>query len=637
MRTLKKIISRYIQFITCTLVILILTTIVYIQVKSEQRQAFESADRSFCQIEQLLEENQKELEDIREEYSLTCLHNAEAIAYIIENNPGVLENIEELKRIARFMEVDEIHIFDRTGRIFAGTHPEYYDYTFDSGEQMMFFKPMLEDKSLKLVQDITPNTAEAKMMQYSALWSKSGEFIVQVGMEPVNVMKVTQKNELSYLFSFFRVNMDANYYAVDIDSGKIVGSTDPECVGKNLGELGLSLKDMTGHEKGFHALVNGQNSYCVFKIAGSNYIGRVISSRELYKRIPSTAAMLALCLIAIAMILARAVTRYINRYVVDGIHQINEKLHMIAGGNLDEMVDIQSNVEFSQLSSYINRMKESLLDNNRKMSYVLSKTNMYIGVYEYNEQMKRVRFTEYVPRLLSLDEAGKEELASDYKAFRECIRALRENPLEDESNVYLLDGHYIKLEEARENQGVFGVIIDVTEEIEKRRKIEAERDLDLLTGLLNRRGLDARLTALFHEPGKLEAGALIVIDADNLKGINDTYGHEAGDVYLKELSRYIKEFGNRESVAFRTGGDEFVLFLYRYESKKELVDMIETLEDLQNHSQICLDGKIKVPLRFSYGYSLVYEDKDYHELMKEADAKMYENKRKRKKADVQAF
>ncbi len=171
-----------------------------VQALNAQISAQDRAAAVFVQIEQLLEENQQDLDKTKEEYSLTCLKNAEAIAYIIESNPAVMESVEELKRIADFMEVDEIHIFDHTGRIFTGTHPEYYDFTFDSGEQMNFFKPMLKDKSLKLVQDITPNTAEEKMMQYSALWSEHGEFIVQVGMEPVNVMRVTEKNEL-HIFS----------------------------------------------------------------------------------------------------------------------------------------------------------------------------------------------------------------------------------------------------------------------------------------------------------------------------------------------------------------------------------------------------------------------------------------------------
>ena len=110
---------------------------------------------------------------------------------------------------------------------------------------------------------------------------------------------------------------------------------------------------------------------------GENYVGRILSCHDLYRRIPSTTAALAFCLITIAMILSYVVTRYMNRYVVEGIHDINVKLHSIAQGNLDEIVDIQSCVELAELSSYINRMKKSILDNNRKMSYVLGKTNMY--------------------------------------------------------------------------------------------------------------------------------------------------------------------------------------------------------------------------------------------------------------------
>ena len=208
MQTLRNIISRYMRSVTFVLVVVLLALILCLQIMSEHKQAYQAATETFRQIEQLLEQNLAELEEVEEAYRQTCLHNAEAIAYIIEDNPSALNSVDELKKIARMMEVDEIHIFDTTGRIYAGTHPEYYDFTFDSGEQMQFFKPMLTDKSLRLVQDITPNTAEAKLMQYSALWSKSGAFIVQVGMEPVNVMKATEKNELSYLFSLFRVNPD---------------------------------------------------------------------------------------------------------------------------------------------------------------------------------------------------------------------------------------------------------------------------------------------------------------------------------------------------------------------------------------------------------------------------------------------
>lgn len=321
-----------------------------------------------------------------------------------------------------------------------------------------------------------------------------------------------------------------------------------------------------------------------------------------------------------------------NQYVVAGVHCVNEKLHRIAQGNLDEIIDINSSVEFSELSHYINMMKKSLLDYNAKMSYVLRKTNMYIGVYEYNEHMKRVRFTEYIPHIFAIGEEEVRRLSADYKAFQAFIEDLRKNPVQDEPGVFGLREQYIKLEEMKENQGVFGVVIDVTDEINKRKKIEEERDKDVLTGLYNRHGLESRISTLFDRLKELGESAVIMIDADNLKMINDTYGHERGDVYLQKISELIAGWGSKGVVAARLGGDEFVLFLYQYDNEKELIDTIDRLEDAQDGMMAVLDQDISVPLRFSMGYSLVKGNTDYQGLLKEADEKMYTHKRQRKEA-----
>lgn len=637
MHSLKKIIGRYMQIITIIFVILIFIIITFVQILNSQRQAYESADRIFIQMEQVLEENQKELKEIVQEYSQSCLYNAEAIAYIIEEDPSVLESVEELRRIAEMMEVDEIHIFNEKGSIFTGTNPEYYGLTVDSGEQISYFKPMLSDKSLKLVQEITPNTAEEKMMQYSALWSSNRKFIVQVGMEPVSVMKVTEKNSLSYIFALLKVNPEANYYAIDTESGEIVGSTDLDSVGKNLEEIGFHFSDIRNKEMGFHTNIKGVNSFCVFKQIDNNYVGRVISDKLLYQQLPETIISFAVGLVLIAIILGSVVTKCMNHYVVERIYDINEKLRLITRGNLKETVNIRSSAEFSELSSYINGMVKSLLDNNKKMSYVLSKTNMYIGVYEYNKYMKKVRFTEYIPRIFSLNTNQAEELSADYKVFRAFIEKLQNNPVPDEKGVFRLDTEweqYVKLEEIRENNEIFGVAIDVTDEVLRRRKMEAERDIDALTGLYNRRGLELQLARLFEEAHKLEYGALVMLDADGLKGINDTYGHEKGDVYLKGIAEVLSSFDSKNHIAGRMGGDEFVLVLYQYEEEESLFLAIHELERMQSITTIPLSEDIQVPLRFSLGYSLIGEDRDYRKLLQEADEKMYENKRERKAKQI---
>ena len=157
-----------------------------------------------------------------------------------------------------------------------------------------------------------------------------------------------------------------------------------------------------------------------------------------------------------------------------------------------------------------------------------------------------------------------------------------------------------------------------------------ERDYDLLTGLYNRRGLDRQLSILFQHPEKLGLGALIMIDADGLKQINDTYGHENGDLYLIKISEVIDKFGLRSNLSARQGGDEFVLLLYDYDSEDELQNTLRTLEYIQTHSTVRLSEDLNVPLRFSIGYAMLDGTSDTQRLFKEADERMYANKRERK-------
>lgn len=634
MPKIRKEIIKYLCTITTIMTLSILAVFLILQVSNTQKKANEEALAVFGQIKQIMAENESELADLKEEYNQTCLCKATTISRLIQSDLSVLDSASKLKEISEITQVDEIHIFDKTGTIFTGTHPEYYNYSFDSGEQMMFFKPMLEDKSLKLVQDITPNTAEGKLMQYSALWSEDGEFIVQIGMEPVNVMKATQKNELSYIFSLFRANPGVNLYAVDSVSYKIIGSTSTEDNGKTLSDIGIDLNKALNDTDGFHANVNGVYCFCIFTRINLNLVGRVIPVEMLYDNLPPYMLELTVGLLIIAVMLVTAVSGYINKYIINGIYAVNEKLRSISNGNLDETIDIHSSLEFSELSNHINEMVKTLLANTDKLSYVLNKTNLHIGVYEYNRKMQGVRFTEFLPAILNVKDGKNSKLFTDHKLFRKYIDKLCSNPTGDAENVYKVDSvgtHYVKLDEINHGNDVLGIVVDVTDEVFMLRKIAKERDIDTLTGLYNRRGLENKLEELFSDPEKLDYGALIMIDADGLKEINDKYGHEMGDIYLKKISQVISSFGRNSCISSRQGGDEFVIFLYNYASEQELFESIDTLKYIQNNSTAHLRHDLCVPLKFSFGCSLTKGETNYPELLKRADEKMYENKRERKK------
>ena len=638
MPNLRQQITSYLTKVAVIVMAVLLGLFVFFQIRSEHETVLRDAKALFFQIEQILKENRQELESVQEQYRESTLHRAETIAEILGNEPETMWDIDELSRIAAMVEVDEIHLFNRDGVIVAGTVPEYYGYSFNDGEQIGFFRPLLRDKSLRLVQDITPNTAVSMPMQYSALWSKSGRFIVQVGMYPANVLKVTQKNELSYIFSLLRANVGVQLYACDRESGLVRGATDKDAVGKTLAELGIDPDTALTNENGFHAVVNGENSFCSFSVLDGALVGYVASESAARRSILRNTGMMAAGLLLVTCLMVLSVTYYMDKYVIQGVRRVNEALKQITRGDLETDVDIRSNLEFSELSDHINAMVKSLLSSTRKISFILNQTDLNIGVYEYSENMDRVRYTEHVPQILAFATPQNAQYGLGREAFRAIVDSLRSNPVEGEEGIYSLrtgdSTRYIRLEEISEGSETTGIVVDETEEVRRRQEIEKQRDLDPLTGILNRRGLDSALAELFRDPDKVRHSAIIMVDADGLKTINDSCGHFNGDLYIRgvvdALSRYGQTLQGKHLLS-RNGGDEFVMFLYDYPDDDTLLRDIHAIRQYQDRETVAMSGGTAARLHFSVGYSLRKDEETYYgELFRKADERMYENKRRRK-------
>lgn len=383
MADLKSIVVKNMKRITQIMVVLILFFSTAIQGYAVRQTARRNALRIFGQIGQILGENSSELERVRREYESTCLNDARTIAYILEYNPEARGDVEELEKIAANAEVDEIHIFDTGGTIVAGTHPEYWGYSFDSGEQMNFFKPLLADHSLELVQDIRPNTAEGKLVQYSALWSEDRTFILQIGMYPSTVLRATEKNELSYIFSLLRTGVGYSLYAVDPETEEVAGASVVADVGKPLSEVGFRSEDLEAGGA-FYAKVDQTLSYCMAEKIGGNYVVWTTPVSGFVKTVLTNDLLLLAGLILIAVILVYAVLGTTSRAVIDQIGGINEKLRVIQDGDLTTRVDIGGSREFLELSAHINSMVDSLLHNSEQLE--LSEK-----IKSQNEELERQR------------------------------------------------------------------------------------------------------------------------------------------------------------------------------------------------------------------------------------------------------
>lgn len=364
--TIKHTVVKDMIKITLLMVGIILFFSTVVQVLNIRQMSERSARQIFVQVEQVLDENSKELEQVQREYAAQSLNNARTVAYILEHAPQAGDSVEELRKIAAGLEVDEIHIFDANGVIVAGTNPEYHGYSVDSGEQIGFFKPLLTDRSLELVQEVTPNTAEGKLVQYSALWSGNGESIVQIGMYPANVLRATEKNELSYIFSLLRVGVGYRLYAVDPDTEKVVGATSVPDVGKSIGQLGIRMEQLSS-DRIFYAQMDGTEFCCLSKQIGGDHIIWAAPVAGMYRSIFSSGLLLLAGLLLISVILVYAVTSTVDRTVIEQIDRVNGDLRAIRDGDLTTKVEVDDSREFLELSAHVNSMVESLLRSSEKL------------------------------------------------------------------------------------------------------------------------------------------------------------------------------------------------------------------------------------------------------------------------------
>lgn len=293
--------------------------------------------------------------------------------------------------------------------------------------------------------------------------------------------------------------------------------------------------------------------------------------------------------------------------------------------------------EIDELSGAIEHMSVNVAQSASKLTQIIEMTGISLGAFEFDKK-KNIIFC--AGNLFSVLNGDTQEKHSSWtvtpdkfkEKFTSYCPVLEESVQQRNESIYRIDigqddHKWYRLKVLEDPIRTLGVVVDITREILEKRKIEYERDYDVLTNLYNRRAFHAIVEKKFEAPENLKISALIMLDLDNLKYINDSYGHDFGDAYIRCAADIMKSFSQYNVLVSRMSGDEFQLFVYGYDNKEQIREIVQRLKEKMGETTLSLPDREKFKIRASAGMAWYPDDADNLELLiKYADFAMYKVK-----------
>ncbi|MCR5743589.1 MAG: sensor domain-containing diguanylate cyclase [Lachnospiraceae bacterium] len=171
---------------------------------------------------------------------------------------------------------------------------------------------------------------------------------------------------------------------------------------------------------------------------------------------------------------------------------------------------------------------------------------------------------------------------------------------------------------------VVGKILNVHESQKEKEVLLNKSTKDPLTGLLNRGELEKRTNIYMENMEDDEKAALLIMDLDHFKSVNDTFGHSKGDDLLKEVAGLLKAEFRTTDIVGRLGGDEFFVFMKDVSNMDDAINKCSSL--LKKLEKNVTYGEMTVSISSSMGLVEVNPGNHFLDLYMKADSALYEAK-----------
>lgn len=298
--------------------------------------------------------------------------------------------------------------------------------------------------------------------------------------------------------------------------------------------------------------------------------------------------------------------------------------------------------EIDELSNSIEIFSQGLIGAESRLSQIIYSLDIPIGAIEIFEN-GRIYCTEKISELLNFDSIYHQETFFTKEIFDVQILHLKQKSELYEEYDEKIDGKlahiyvcsiqtekqnkkWLRFILSKQNASSILIVMDVTKEFEEKEHLTYERNHDGLTGLLNRRAFGEQVEQLLQK-SDLDHCAMVLWDLDNLKFVNDTYGHDGGDLLIRSIARILETAQQDHGIPARMAGDEFLVFYHCFDSKEQLLSKVKELHHRIMQTQINFQNHDSTYIKVSAGIAFYPDDAlTYDDLLHFADFAMYDAK-----------
>lgn len=587
---MQKTFIKYTVFIITAAIFMILFINFLFNLHLLESQQFDTFYDKTEQMIHTLENNKMELSLLRESLDEDYLTRAKAAAYVVDRLEDVSMDVEQMQYLANLLNVDELHIIDENGIIVSASVSKYIGIDMADHAQTRPFLDLLGrgDEDAYLIQEAQPNAAEDKIMQYVGVARKDQIGVVQVGFTPTRQLAAQSRNTYDYIFSKFPTDIGEELFVVDAAAGTILGHSNG--LGQDFSADCYRPDLLTGCTEGaYRKGIDKTPMYVVSRQYDDVLLCAALPCKILFHKLFENIIATFFYLLSIEIVVILLLNYLVKQKVINGIHNILENLESITNGNLDTEVTVGGNREFEELSGSINAMVKSIVNLSDRISAIIEISGIPLAAFEYERGINHVFVTSGLSGLLGLSDRKAAELYHDSALFDQYIRSVTRSPIEDETEIYQIrEDKYLRIHLSESTDGYLGIITDVTADVRQKLRLCYENSHDPLTGLYKFdrfKELSADIISDMN-PGKVSA--MVMIDLDSFKSINDTYGHDVGDHYLQSFADVMKSMPEEHFLPARRSGDEFCMLIFDCGNRAEIIDCLNAFyETLQKKLLHC--------------------------------------------------